>query len=75
MGRRKKGLKEKIKEKLPGGHSKVESGQHPGQEGPEHEKKGIMEKIKEKLPGHHKEKNDLSLSLSPCYPIFLISSN
>ncbi|KAF3794795.1 Dehydrin [Nymphaea thermarum] len=53
-GRRKKGLKEKIKEKLPGTHKEGDteydaSGQ-PIRTG---EKKGVMEKIKEKLPGQH----------------------
>jgi len=62
--RKKKGLKEKIKEKLPGGH-KQESGSYgptttpglypqgrqPGYE--QKQKKGIMDKIKEKLPGHN----------------------
>lgn len=60
-GRRKKGLKEKVKEKLPGHHDDrpeavstttpggYSSAEHEGH----HEKKGIMEKIKEKLPGHH----------------------
>ncbi|KAG2696263.1 hypothetical protein I3760_07G050300 [Carya illinoinensis] len=61
-GRRKKGLMEKIKEKIPGiGHKDHRSAtsatttpgytethaQHP------HEKKGVLEKIKEKLPGGH----------------------
>ena len=63
-GRRKKGIKEKIKEKLPGG--KTTEQQHGygttgtgtgttgvGYEQEHHEKKGIMDKIKEKLPGHH----------------------
>ncbi|XP_068644012.1 dehydrin DHN1-like [Aristolochia californica] len=49
--RKKKGWKEKIKEKLPGGHKdKDEAGQGYGT-GQELEKKGTMEKIKEKLPG------------------------
>lgn len=58
-GRRKKGLKEKIKEKLPGGqrdeqtHTNVTT--TPGGVGydaaGEHHKKGMMDKIKEKLPG------------------------
>lgn len=56
-GRRKKGLKEKIKEKLPGGKSEEQTygTAAPGGVGYErvHEKKGMMEKIKEKLPGHH----------------------
>lgn len=62
--RRKKGMKEKIKEKLPGaagGHahrdqSHAASTTTPGgyeAAGEHHEKKGIMDKIKEKLPGHH----------------------
>lgn len=65
-GRRKKGLKEKIKERLTGGKHKEEHGpapttttaaagiaeqQHHHHE--QHEKKGMLEKIKEKLPGHH----------------------
>nr|WNO46884.1 SK2-type dehydrin 1 [Sorghum bicolor] len=68
-GRRKKGIKEKIKEKLPGGHKDNQhatatgGGAAYGQQ--EHtgagtygtegtgEKKGIMDKIKEKLPGQH----------------------
>ena len=60
-GRRKKGLKEKIKEKLPGGHKDSNqqdtatgatgTGAH-GTEGTG-EKKGLMDKIKEKLPGQH----------------------
>jgi len=68
-GRRKKGLKEKIKEKMPGGH-KDNQGQHataPGAyggttgyagstgTGATGENKGMMEKIKEKLPGGHKD--------------------
>ncbi|KAF5753006.1 dehydrin DHN1 [Tripterygium wilfordii] len=62
-GRRKKGLKEKIKEKLPGvgnrheGMSQATSTTTPGgtysSAGHHHEKKGVIEKIKEKLPGHH----------------------
>ncbi|KAG9449755.1 hypothetical protein H6P81_009720 [Aristolochia fimbriata] len=53
--RRKKGLKDKIKEKLPGTHKEQGVDQAgydqygTGQQ--EHEKKGMMEKIKEKLPG------------------------
>ena len=59
---RKKGLKEKLKEKLPGEHKQhqpqVTSTTTPGQgpmyqEHKHHEKKGMMGKIKEKLPGHH----------------------
>ncbi|KAG8371776.1 hypothetical protein BUALT_Bualt13G0123400 [Buddleja alternifolia] len=59
-GRRKKEIKDKIKEKLPGGGHKDEQTQYStttaigGGEyggGVEHEKKGMMEKIKEKLPG------------------------
>lgn len=64
-GRRKKGLKDKMKDKLPGGGHKDEKyhgtatttpgGYNMSGEGQrhEHEKKGMMEKIKEKLPGHH----------------------
>lgn len=59
--RKKKGLKDKIMEKLPGGHSSEEAESQAagryggGYEGAQYEpeKKGIMEKIKEKLPGHH----------------------
>jgi hypothetical protein len=55
--RKKKSLKEKIKEKLPGGHKQEEHAK-AGQAVPTAgtgttEKKGIIEKIKEKLPGHH----------------------
>ncbi|KAG8055726.1 hypothetical protein GUJ93_ZPchr0001g30898 [Zizania palustris] len=61
-GRRKKSIKQKIKEKLPGGHKQqeehkaghavpaAETGTHAAGM---HEKKGIVEKIKEKLPCHH----------------------
>ncbi|KAL8545481.1 hypothetical protein ACS0TY_005578 [Phlomoides rotata] len=55
-GRRKKGVKEKIKEKLPGGGNKGEQ-MHPAtttgvyDQGRPAEKKGMVEKIKEKLPG------------------------
>ncbi|KAL8142513.1 hypothetical protein V2J09_015545 [Rumex salicifolius] len=50
-GEEKKGLLDKLKEKIPGhGHHKdAEGGGHPPPA--EGEKKGIMEKIKEKLPG------------------------
>ncbi|XP_011037467.1 PREDICTED: embryogenic cell protein 40-like [Populus euphratica] len=58
-----KGLKEKIKEKLTCGKHMEEHGQtaevHTTATGPageqcqEHEKRSVMEKIKEKLPGHH----------------------
>lgn len=58
-GRRKKGLKEKIKEKLPGHKSEEQHQQagfaHQGGAPQEPEKKGVMEKIKEKLPGHKPE--------------------
>nr|POE45811.1 dehydrin xero 1 [Quercus suber] len=60
----KKGLTEKIKEKIPGlgrkhndpyqqGHttSTTAPGHYKGQQ--HQQKKGVMEKIKEKLPGHH----------------------
>ena len=59
---KKKGLKQKLKEKLPGGHKEYQghatSTTAPGQgpayhEHEHHEKKGLMDKIKEKLPGHH----------------------
>ncbi|CAD6272308.1 unnamed protein product [Miscanthus lutarioriparius] len=66
-GRRKKGIKDKIKEKLPGGHKdnqhatatggayRQQQGHTGGTYGTEGtgEKKGIMEKVKEKLPGQH----------------------
>lgn len=43
-------MKQKIKEKLPGGHKEHESSVEK-----QHEKKGFVEKVKEKMPGHHKE--------------------
>jgi hypothetical protein len=61
--KKKKGVKDKVKEKLPGvGGGKDHNSQtttvpaatathHPAE--PTHEKKGILDKIKEKLPGHH----------------------
>ncbi|KAL2520493.1 Dehydrin Xero 1 [Forsythia ovata] len=59
-GRRKKGIKDKIKERLPGGHNDEQNygtqtttpaGGY-GYGGGEHqEKKGVVGKIKEKLPG------------------------
>ncbi|XP_076903272.1 uncharacterized protein LOC143558304 [Bidens hawaiensis] len=52
----KKGMMQKIKEKLPGGHGADEQQTTTtagGGYGETHEKKGMMEKIKEKLPGHH----------------------
>nr|AAA19693.1 dehydrin [Sorghum bicolor] len=68
-GRRKKGIGEKIKEKLPGAHKDNQHATAPaaaaygqqghtgvrtyGTEGTASEKKGIMDKIKEKLPGQH----------------------
>nr|XP_019068107.1 late embryogenesis abundant protein-like [Solanum lycopersicum] len=59
--RKKKGLKEKIKEKFTGGKHKNEEPHHQAHgvgtrtttTTTEHEKKSMMEKIKEKLPGHH----------------------
>jgi hypothetical protein len=61
--RKKKGLKQKIKEKLTGGKHKEEHGHtvdvHTTTTGPageqyqEQEKKSVIEKIKGKLPGHH----------------------
>ncbi|WOH00432.1 hypothetical protein DCAR_0519792 [Daucus carota subsp. sativus] len=69
-GRRKKGIKEKIKDTFPGGHKQEhqtqavvtgESYGTPGEYGTTgtgeqpHEKKGIMEKIKDKLPGGHND--------------------
>lgn len=57
-GRRKKGMKEKIMEKMPGGHAQQEGeyNQHAqttytSTEGGE--KKGMMDKIKDKIPGMH----------------------
>lgn len=61
--KKKKGLTDKIKEKLPGHkddeaaavHENDHNNNHHQQaENPE-EKKGFLEKIKEKLPGHHKD--------------------
>ncbi|PNX59232.1 dehydrin, partial [Trifolium pratense] len=61
--RKKKGVKDKVKEKIPGVGGKDHNSQtttapaaatathHPAE--PTHEKKGILDKIKEKLPGHH----------------------
>ncbi|KAM7475194.1 hypothetical protein LguiB_022437 [Lonicera macranthoides] len=64
LAEEKKGILEKIKEKLPGQHKKPEEGSPTGKAecdenacsigGETKEKKGIMEKIKEKLPGGHK---------------------
>ncbi|KAD3640731.1 hypothetical protein E3N88_29954 [Mikania micrantha] len=59
--RKKKGVLQRIKEKIPGVHSTEEHHQTPttttaggvGHGDQTHEKKGMMEKIKEKLPGHH----------------------
>lgn len=59
--RKKKSIKDKIKEKLPGSHKHEEHKAGHAVPAPgtgtraaaAHEKKGIMEKIKEKLPGHH----------------------
>ncbi|CAA6665593.1 unnamed protein product [Spirodela intermedia] len=56
--RKKKGMKEKIMEKMPG-HKPEHQQHHEAGYAPqsaahqEPEKKGIVEKIKEKLPGHH----------------------
>lgn len=57
-GRRKKGLKEKVKEKMPGEHKEDPARAEYGttttdQHGLPEEKKGMMEKMKEKLPGQH----------------------
>lgn len=65
-GRRKKGIKDKIKDKIPGMGNDDEqqmAGSYPtsttagggyGAElGQQQEKKGMMDKIMEKLPGHH----------------------
>lgn len=63
-GRRKKGLKEKVKEKLTSGKNKEEDQSQTKTSavkttasttttGQHHEKKSVIEKIKEKLPGHH----------------------
>ncbi|XP_071689622.1 uncharacterized protein [Rutidosis leptorrhynchoides] len=59
----KKGFMEKIKEKLPGGHKKVEEEQYVAppsapvvaapHDDEQNEKKGIFEKIKDKIPGYH----------------------
>lgn len=55
----KKGVKEQIKEKLPGHSKKPEDSQVVNTEAvvpvteETPEKKGILEKIKEKLPGYH----------------------
>lgn len=65
--RKKKGITQKIKEKIPGGHKDHQSydtaattttpgagggyGGYSGGDQQPHEKKGMMEKIKEKLPG------------------------
>ncbi|KAI3696037.1 hypothetical protein L1987_79046 [Smallanthus sonchifolius] len=63
----KKGIMEKIKEKLPGGHKKVEECAAPppppvvvahDEEGEHKEKKGILEKIKEKIPGYHSKSEE-----------------
>nr|AMD11608.1 dehydrin [Betula platyphylla] len=59
--RKKKGLAEKIKEKIPGVGNKdhrsntsaTTTQAYDEGELRQHEKKGVMEKIKEKLPGHH----------------------
>ncbi|KAL9238437.1 hypothetical protein vseg_012857 [Gypsophila vaccaria] len=57
--RKKKGLTDKIKEKLSG---------HKNEGAPEEiqaaEKKGILEKIKEKMPNHHKDETIIAPSLS-----------
>ena len=47
-GRKKKGVKDKIKEKLPGQNCNSDQ---PGHEG--EKKEGLVDKIKDKLPGHH----------------------
>ncbi|KAG1342836.1 putative dehydrin DHN1 [Cocos nucifera] len=55
--RKKKGMMDKIKEKMPGGHHTKEHSHadcnvhHEAHH--DHEKKGMMEKIMDKLPGHH----------------------
>ena len=58
QNQQKKGLVEKIKEKIPGignkqGHTTSTTA--PGNYGGQHhyQKKGVMEKIKEKIPGLH----------------------
>ncbi|KAF5745784.1 hypothetical protein HS088_TW07G01378 [Tripterygium wilfordii] len=58
----KKGLMEKIKEKLPGRHNKAEDGAaaadvHSSDEEAK-DKHGFLEKIKEKLPGSHKNEGE-----------------
>ncbi|KAF3440724.1 hypothetical protein FNV43_RR19010 [Rhamnella rubrinervis] len=63
-GRRKKGLKEKIKEKMPGQGHRDDQGHVSATTTPvgydamgeHHEKKGMMDKIKEKLPGRHSKR-------------------
>ncbi|KAF2531776.1 hypothetical protein F2Q70_00031081 [Brassica cretica] len=67
-GDEKKGVMEKIKEKLPGHSEKPDDSQVVNTEAAvpvsdetaEHpeEKKGILEKIKEKLPGHHAKSSE-----------------
>ncbi|KAK1261560.1 Dehydrin COR410 [Acorus gramineus] len=57
-GEEKKGFLEKIKEKLPGGHKKVEEVPIEDGEGVGQDKKGFLEKIKEKFPGYHKNGGD-----------------
>ena len=51
--RKKKGVKDKIKEKLPGQNSS-NSDQPAGHEG--EKKEGLVDKIKDKLPGHGHKK-------------------
>ena len=47
-GRKKKGVKDKIKEKLPGQNCNSDQPGHKGEK-----KVGLVDKIKDKLPGHH----------------------
>lgn len=53
--RRKKGIKDKIKEKLPGTHHHQSQPQdtYTASAGDHHQNKGIIDKIKDKLPGSH----------------------
>lgn len=73
----KKGFMEKIKEKLPGGHKKVEE-EHVApppppvpvatyeNEGEQKDKKGIFEKIKEKIPGYHAKSEEEKEKVKEC---------
>lgn len=73
--RKKKGLKEKIKEKISGDHESTDQKKDevipmdnfPAPNSAEENKKtGFMDKIKEKLPGHHNKSNDQEVdNISP----------